>query len=82
MSGTREGGLKARQTALKHYSEEYLREQAAKGGQAKVAKGFAKIERERLIAISSKGGSSPRKTTKKPKKVQSQRPKILDLRWW
>ena len=71
--------MKARQTALKHYSEEYLRKEAAKGGKAKVAKGFAKMDKERLVEISRKGGTASRRQAKK---MRSQRPKILDLRWW
>ncbi len=33
-----------------------------KGGRAKVAKGFAKMDKEKLLAVSSKGGKRSKRT--------------------
>ena len=40
---------------------ESLKKQGAKGGKAEVPKGFARIDRDKLIEVSRKGGSSKRK---------------------
>lgn len=81
MPGTRRGGLKAYRTALKNYGEEYLRQRAAKGGSVKVAKGFAKIDKEKLREISSKGGSAPRRKVDSTK-LRPRRPRVSDARWY
>lgn len=41
MSGTRSGGLKATKTNKERHGEDFFRKIGAKGGHAKVPKGFA-----------------------------------------
>lgn len=56
MPGTREGGIKARQTALERFGEEYIINNSRKGGRVKTPKGFAKMDKRRLYEVSAKGG--------------------------
>jgi len=61
MTGSKESYLKYKASQIAHYgSEEAWKaaqaEYGRKGGKAKVPKGFAKMQRERLIMESTKGG--------------------------
>ena len=61
MSGTRAGGLKARQTNLKKYGNEFYRMIGSKGGQNGHTGGFA--ARPELARIAgTKGGKASRRT--------------------
>lgn len=57
MAGTREGGLLARDTNRKKYGKDFYREIGAKGGHAKVPKGFAMMTRKQRSIAGVKGGS-------------------------
>lgn len=61
MSGTRAGGLKARQTNLKKYGNEFYRMIGSKGGQNGHTGGFA-ARPELARAAGAKGGKASRRT--------------------
>lgn len=60
MPQTPEGSKKARATLLAK-DPDYFRKLGRAGGKAKVPKGFAKMDKDRLSEVSSRGGSMPRK---------------------
>lgn len=62
MSGTAEGGKKAAETNKRKYGEDYYSINGAKGGAKKVPKGFALMDRNKLIELSTKGGTISRRT--------------------
>ncbi len=62
MAGTRAGGAKASQTNKEKYGADFYKNIGAKGGKAKVPKGFATLSRERLREICIKGGTKSRRT--------------------
>lgn len=57
MSGTKEGGLKARDTNRAKYGEDFYRRIAIEGGSKRVLKGFALMSPEKRSAAGRKGGS-------------------------
>jgi general stress protein YciG len=58
MPGNRTGGLKASQTNKERYGADFYAINGAKGGKKSgIKKGFALMDRERLIEVSKKGGS-------------------------
>lgn len=67
MSGNPAGGLKAAKTTRLKYGNDFYDTVAAKGGKAKVSKGFAKMEPARLREVSAKGG---RNSSRAPKIVK------------
>ena len=82
MAGTRRGGIKAHKTILKRPDGlDIIRERGIKGGSAKVAKGFAKMSKEKLHEISKKGGSASRRRVDSTK-LRPRRPRVSDARWF
>lgn len=57
MAGTREGGLLARDTNREKYGKDFYKEIAAKGGRAKVPKGFSMMTRKQRSLAGTLGGS-------------------------
>lgn len=64
MAGTKQGGLKARETNISKYGENFYKEIAAKGGRAKVPKGFSMMTRKERSLAGTKGGSISRRGKK------------------
>ncbi len=60
MPGTIAGGRKARDTTLKKHGKDFYKKMGAKGGSAKVTKGFG-ANRELAAAAGRKGGKVSRK---------------------
>ena len=56
MSGTKAGGVKAKQAMLSKYGKDYYAKIGAIGGKKTGYKGFATMDRDRLIEVSAKGG--------------------------
>jgi len=56
MAGTKASGLKARETIIETYGEDFYSNIGRKGGERCVAKGFAKMEPEKRSAAGRKGG--------------------------
>ena len=66
MSGTKHGGLKCAETNKTLYGEDWYAQIGKKGGSKKgIRKGFALMDKEKLRAISIKGGSISRRGKKK-----------------
>ena len=63
MSGTIEGGRAAAETNVKKYGEDFYRNIGAKGGKAKVPKGFA-LNKELAASAGRLGGQISRRTKK------------------
>lgn len=55
MSGTKLGGLKARATTLEKHGIDFYNKIGAKGGRAKVPKGFALMDKEKVAEAGRKG---------------------------
>lgn len=68
MPQTPEGSKKARATLLAK-DPDYFKKLGKLGGKAKVPKGFAKMDKDRLSEVSSRGGSMPRKRSKKAQEL-------------
>lgn len=81
MAGTRRGGIKAHKTIVERYGQESIIERGIKGGSAKVAKGFAKMSKEKLHEISKKGGSASRRRVDSTE-LRPRRPRVSDARWF
>lgn len=62
MAGTIEGGRKASETNKKRYGKDFYKRIAAIGGKAKVPKGFALMDREKVVQAGAKGGTISRRT--------------------
>ena len=62
MAGTKAGGIKCRDENIRKYGEDYYQKIGAKGGAKKVPKGFALMDRNKLIKLSVKGGTISRRT--------------------
>lgn len=56
MAGTKASGLKARETIIETYGEDFYSNIGRKGGERHVAKGFAKMDPEKRSAAGRKGG--------------------------
>ena len=56
MSGTKDGGLRAAETNVKKYGKSFYAEIGRMGGSKRVAKGFAKMEKEKVRLAGSVGG--------------------------
>ena len=65
MAGTKASGLKARETIIETYGEEFYSSIGRKGGKRRVAKGFAKMDPEKRSAAGRKGGKLAREGRKK-----------------
>ena len=61
MAGNKEGGLKAREKILAKHGKDFYKRIGAKGGKAKVPKGFAAMPLEKRIAAGRKGGKKSRR---------------------
>lgn len=64
MAGTREGGLQARDTNREKYGKDFYSEIGAKGGNAKVPKGFAMMTRKERSIAGKAGGLKSRRGKK------------------
>lgn len=62
MSGTKAGGIKARQTNLEKYGRDFYALIGAKGGHNGHSGGFASMSKERLKEISIRGGKNSSRT--------------------
>ncbi len=60
MAGTKAGGQKTKATNKAKYGDDFYQNIGKVGGKAKVPKGFALMDKDRLSAISKKGGSVKR----------------------
>jgi len=56
MAGTKEGGLRAYETMIKKYGKDFFAINGAVGGKAKVPKGFAMMDKDKLRKLAAKGG--------------------------
>jgi len=56
MAGTIAGGRKASITNKQKYGEDFYRRIAAIGGRVKVPKGFAMMDRQKVVEAGTKGG--------------------------
>lgn len=61
MAGTREGGARAAATNIGKYGEDFYKRIGSLGGQRKVPKGFALMDKEKVSLAGQKGGSISRK---------------------
>ncbi len=61
MAGTKAGGAKAAATNKAKYGDDFYTNIGAKGGKAKVPKGFSKMSPEKLRAAGTKGGTMSRR---------------------
>lgn len=69
MSGTLAGGRKASKTNKKRYGKDFYVNIGAKGGKALVPKGFARMDKEKVIEAGKKGGSISKRGKKGKKNV-------------
>lgn len=63
MSGTKAGGQKASQTNKEKYGSDFYRNIGARGGRAKVPKGFA-LNKELASRVGAIGGRNSKRITK------------------
>lgn len=56
MAGSKEGGIKAAQTNKERYGDSFYAKLGSKGGSAKVSKGFAKMDIDRVKECGRIGG--------------------------
>lgn len=61
MGGTTAGGVKARETNIRKYGEDFYRNIGSSGGKAKVPKGFALMSKEAVSQAGKKGGELSRR---------------------
>ena len=61
MAGTKDGGKAAASTNKEKYGENYYGNIGAMGGQAKVPKGFALMDRQKVVEAGRKGGTISRR---------------------
>lgn len=61
MAGTKSGGLKAKKKNLEN-DKNFYRRIAAIGGRKKVPKGFAMMDKEKVIEAGRRGGTVSRRT--------------------
>lgn len=59
--GTVEGGKKTSESNKKNYGDDFYIKIGQKGGSAKVPKGFAKMDRDKVVEAGRKGGSISRR---------------------
>lgn len=64
MSGSKQGGLKTRETNYKRHGKDFYKKIGAKGGKATGVKGFA-LDRERARAAGRIGGKVSKRTKSK-----------------
>lgn len=58
MAQTKEGARKAQKTIMERYSREQRAEWGRRGGKAKVKKGFARMDKQKLSEVGSMGGTN------------------------
>ena len=63
-------GRKAAETIKKKYGADFFANAGAKGGKAKVPKGFALMDRAKLQAVGSKGGRISKRPKSELKKLK------------
>lgn len=71
MSGTKLGGIRARNTNLAKYGDNFYGRIGSVGGHARVPKGFAKMTKAKRRAAGIKGGSASRR-------LPTLKPSLLD----
>ena len=69
MAGTKAGAIKARQTLLERYGEDYFSNMGKKGGKAMVMKGFA-LNPQLAAEAGKKGGTISRRGPAKKSMVR------------
>lgn len=68
MSGTKIGGMKAAETNKIKYGDDFYKKIAAKGGKAKVPKGFALMSPEKRSEVGKIGGAISKRGKAKAKR--------------